>query len=378
MTTTSSSTSSSSSSPSSASGRDTRSLFRRVLADVVQYLLPAACSALLVVWLFHKIHFQSMMHVVRNGGVRYEFLILMMCVTTLSHVVRGARWGLQIEGVGARCGLMQLSVSIFGCYALNLLFPRAGEVWRCVYISRTHRVPLSTVVGTLVGDRASDIIVVFLLTGLAFIVAAPELHKFMTHYAVGRDFVDLVDNPWLWIGVVMLIAGFYFLLHCFRTAALVQRIDGSLRNLWNGFHSLFTTMPHKGLYLVLTLGIWICYFLQTYLAFFAFPFTRELIHTPGTCYGLIPGLVAFVFGSFSMAVPSNGGLGAWNLAVIFALTLFGIGKVEAAAFSMVMWSFESLMLVILGIFTCIYVTTTRGEYRDAGTPGSPAAGASPK
>ena len=378
MTTTSSSTSSSSSSPSSASSRDTRSLFRRVLADVVQYLLPAACSALLVVWLFHKIHFQSMMHVVRNGGVRYEFLILMMCVTTLSHVVRGARWGLQIEGVGARCGLMQLSVSIFGCYALNLLFPRAGEVWRCVYISRTHRVPLSTVVGTLVGDRASDIIVVFLLTGLAFIVAAPELHKFMTHYAVGRDFVDLVDNPWLWIGVVMLIAGFYFLLHCFRTAALVQRIDGSLRNLWNGFHSLFTTMPHKGLYLVLTLGIWICYFLQTYLAFFAFPFTRELIHTPGTCYGLIPGLVAFVFGSFSMAVPSNGGLGAWNLAVIFALTLFGIGKVEAAAFSMVMWSFESLMLVILGIFTCIYVTTTRGEYRDAGTPGSPAAGASPK
>ncbi|MDE7471802.1 MAG: flippase-like domain-containing protein [Paramuribaculum sp.] len=378
MTTTSSSTSSSSSSPSSASGRDTRSLFRRVLADVVQYLLPAACSALLVVWLFHKIHFQSMMHVVRNGGVRYEFLILMMCVTTLSHVVRGARWGLQIEGVGARCGLMQLSVSIFGCYALNLLFPRAGEVWRCVYISRTHRVPLSTVVGTLVGDRASDIIVVFLLTGLAFIVAAPELHKFMTHYAVGRDFVHLVDNPWLWIGVVMLVSGSYFLLHCFRTAALVQRIDGSLRNLWNGFHSLFTTMPHKGLYLVLTLGIWICYFLQTYLAFFAFPFTRELIHTPGTCFGLIPGLVAFVFGSFSMAVPSNGGLGAWNLAVIFALTLFGIGKVEAAAFSMVMWSFESLMLVILGIFTCIYVTTTRGEYRDAGTPGSPAAGASPK
>lgn len=368
MTSSSTSSSSSPSSPSPAAGRDTRSPFRRVLADVVQYLLPAACSALLIVWLFHKIHFQSMMHVVRSGGVRYDLLILMMCVTTLSHVVRGARWGLQIDGVGAHCGLMQLSVSIFGCYALNLIFPRAGEVWRCVYISRTHRVPLSTVIGTLVGDRASDIIVVFMLTGLAFIVAAPELHKFMTHYAIGRDFVHLVDNHWLWTGVVMIVAGLYFLLRCFRTVAFVQRIDGSLHNLWSGFHSLFTTMPHKGLYLVLTLGIWICYFLQTYIAFFAFPFTRELIHTPGTCYGLIPGLVAFVFGSFSMAVPSNGGLGAWNLAVIFALTLFGIGKVEAAAFSMVMWSFESLMLVILGIFTCIYVTTTRGDYKNAAAP----------
>lgn len=344
-----------------------RPTFRHYLSDWLQFLIPAACSVLLIVWLFHKIQIREIMEVVHRG-VRYDLLILMMCVTTLSHVIRGWRWGLQIRGVGAQCSLMQLSVSIFGCYALNLLVPRAGEVWRCIYISRSKHVKLSTIVGTLVDDRISDIIVVMLLTALAFAVAAPELHEFMRHYAVGRDVERLVDNPWLWTGVVIAVLVIYYLLHTFRTCRLVERVDGSLTSFWQGLRSLVTTMPCKGEYLVLTLGIWVCYFLQTYIAFFAFPFTRELVSEPGSCYGLIPGLVAFVFGSFSMAVPSNGGLGAWNIAVMFALSLFGIPRVDGATFSMVMWSFESLMLVILGIFTVVYVSVTGRGNRNKKSP----------
>lgn len=342
------------------------SIASRILSITTRYLLPLACSILLILWMFHKINFHSMMAVVRHG-VRYDLLILMMCVTTLSHIIRGYRWGIQLGAVGAHCSLMQLSVSIFGTYALNLLFPRAGEVWRCLYISRTKHVRLSTVVGTLVGDRVSDIIVVMILTALAFIVAAPQLHDFVVHYALGRDVIHLVDNPWLWTGIILLILIFYYIAHAFSTCQTIRRIDGSLANLWLGFRSLFTTMPHKWRYLWLTLGIWVCYFLQTYIAFFAFPFTRQLIFSHGTCFGLIPGLVAFVFGSFSMAVPSNGGLGAWNIAVMFALSLFGIDKVQGAAFSMVMWSFESLMLIILGIFTIIYVTSTSSRHNTTPT-----------
>lgn len=109
------------------------------------------------------------------------------------------------------------------------------------------------------------------------------------------------------------------------------------------------------MYLLLTAGIWICYYLETYLCFFAFPFTRALIEQPGTCWGLIPGLVAFVFGSVSIAVPSNGGLGPWNIAVMFSLSLYGISDTDGAAFSMVLWTFKSAMLVALGIFSAIYI-----------------------
>ena len=123
------------------------------------------------------------------------------------------------------------------------------------------------------------------------------------------------------------------------------------------------------LYLLLTVGIWTCYFMETYLCFYAFPFTRALVDEPGSCWGLVPGLVVFVFGSCSMIVPSNGGLGPWNIAVMFALTLFGISSGDGAAYSIVCWSFQAGMLVALGIFSALYIMIERRAGRN-NVPGS--------
>ena len=122
-------------------------------------------------------------------------------------------------------------------------------------------------------------------------------------------------------------------------------------------------MKGTGMYIVLTFGIWICYFLDTYLCFFAFPFTRQLITGHGYYWGLIPGLVVFVFGSCSMGVPSNGGLGPWNIAVMFALSLFGISDSDGAAYSIVCWSFQTAVLIASGIFSAFYIMFSRRRLR---------------
>ncbi len=95
--------------------------------------------------------------------------------------------------------------------------------------------------------------------------------------------------------------------------------------------------------------------METYLCFFAFPFTRELIAGPGNAWGLIPGLVVFVFGSWSMIVPSNGGLGPWNIAVMFALSLYGVTDTDGAAYSIICWSFQAFTLICLGVFSAFYI-----------------------
>ena len=69
-------------------------------------------------------------------------------------------------------------------------------------------------------------------------------------------------------------------------------------------------------------------------------------------------MVAFVFGSLSMGIPSNGGLGPWNLAIMFALSLFAISNTQGTAFSIVVWSFQSLTYVGLGIIALIYIMVT--------------------
>ena len=87
-----------------------------------------------------------------------------------------------------------------------------------------------------------------------------------------------------------------------------KTLDTNITRIWNGFKVIFT-MTKWWLYVIYTIGIWTCYFFETYVCFFAFDFTRGTVHNPHMAAGFIPGLVVFVFGSMSMAIPSNGGLG---------------------------------------------------------------------
>ena len=331
---------------------------RKWIEKIARYLIPFLVSAGMVVWLFHKVDIHEMMRVIREG-CDFRWIVVMMLITALSHVRRGIRWGIQLRAVGVpRMSVVAESVAIFGAYALNLVFSGVGEAWRCVYVSRRENTPLSTVVGTDLGDRSSDAVVVLMLLGLALVVAKGPIDTFISHYAIGEDIRHFSDDPRLWCAVILGLTLVWAALYFFRKYRYIEKIDSSLKNVWQGFKVLFT-MKGVGAYVVLTLGIWLCYFMETYVCFYAFPFTRALIDSPGSAYGLIPGLVVFVFGSFSMAVPSNGGLGPWNIAVMFALSIYGIGNTEGAAFSMVMWSFQAAMLVMLGVFSAIYIADTK-------------------
>lgn len=324
------------------------------LGKILKVLLPLSVSAGLVLWLFHKVDVRQVGEIIRHG-VDYRYLILMMLLTMCSHIIRGIRWGIQLRAVGIpRMTVTAESVAIFSAYALNLVFPFLGEAWRCLYVSRREGVKLSSVVGTDLGDRASDGVMIGLIIMVTFFVANSALMRFLDKYPLGEALHHYFTDWGLWIGVILVLAAVVGIAYYFRQTAPVEKFLASASRMWKGFAVLFT-MKGKGLYLILTLGIWTCYFLETYSCFYAFPFTRELIHQPGMAAGIIPGLVVFVFGSCSMIVPSNGGLGPWNVAVMFALTIFGVSEVDGTAYSIVCWSFQSAMLIALGVFSAFYI-----------------------
>lgn len=324
------------------------------VGNVLKIVLSLGISAGLIVWLFHKVNIHQVETIIKDG-VDYRYIVLMMLITILSHVIRGIRWGIQLRAAGIpRIPVMAESVSIFGAYALNLVFPFLGEAWRCVYITRREKCKLSTVVGTDLGDRASDGIMILLLVFVTMYVAKSAIDRFLDKYPLGKAIDRFTTDGTMWGGILAVILLLAIADYIFRNTRFVQGVNMSIRRIWDGFRVLFH-MKGTGLYIVLTFGIWICYFFETYVCFFAFPFTRELITGNGYYLGLIPGLVVFVFGSCSMGVPSNGGLGPWNIAVMFALSLFGISDSDGAAYSIVCWSFQSLILVICGVFSAFYI-----------------------
>lgn len=324
---------------------------------ILKYLLPLAITAGLLFYMFSKVHFSDMLDIIRRG-VDWWWILLAMFISIFSHIFRAMRWQLQLKSLHINAPLMMLSCSVFGCYALNLLFPRLGEVWRCTFVAHREKAPFTTVLGSMVADRLADTVTVLLLTLLTFFVAADALTDFLTKYPVGRGIIDLFYNPWTWIFLSAALLAVALTYTYGKQTRPVKKIIQWCSQLWQGFADI-AKMPHKLRFIILTLCIWGCYFIQLYVAFFAFDFTAALCKQSALAYGLIPCLVAFVLSSIGMAVPSNGGLGPWNIAVMFGLAIYGISESQGTAFSMLQWSGQTVMLILLGIFTMAYISLNK-------------------
>ena len=332
-------------------------LVRRTLGYLLRWGLPLIFTVLLVWYMFKKVDFSEMMSLIRHG-VDYWWILAAMFISVFSHIFRALRWKIQLRALDIHPSTNALCCSIFGCYALNLVLPRLGELWRCSFISSRQKAPFTTVLGSMVGDRLFDTLMVLLLTVLTFFVANSAINSFLEKYPVGRDMLSLLSNPMFWVVLVAAIVLVWVVFRYFRNTGAVRKITGWLRQTWEGF-AVIANMKGKWMFLLLTLAIWGCYFIQLYVAFYAFSFTRELCHTPGLAWGLTPCLVAFVLSSIGMAVPSNGGLGPWNIAVIFGLAVYGVSDAEGTAFSMLQWSGQTVMLIILGIYTMAYIALSK-------------------
>lgn len=353
----------------------TPTMLRKLGGYALKYLLPLAFTVALVWYMFRAIDVEKMLYIIRHG-VDYRWLFLAMAISVFSHLARALRWRIQLRALDMHPPFMALACSIFGCYALNLVLPRLGEVWRCLYIARTpdkgatpqqiaaRRAQtkggkdFATVLGSMVADRLMDTLTVLALTFLTFLVAHDAMETFLAKYPIGQDLLALLGSPWFWVAVVGCAALITSVLIWGRHISVVAKIIELARSLWEGFATI-GRMKGKWQFLGLTVALWGCYFLQLYAAMYAFSFTRELCGQTALAFGLTPCLVAFVLSSLGMAIPSNGGLGPWNIAVMFGLAVYGITETQGTAFSMVVWSAQTVMLIILGIFTMAYISFSR-------------------
>lgn len=321
------------------------------LSYLLRYGLPLVITVGLCWLLFHNINFSEMMDIIRHN-CDFRWIGLALFISVFSHVFRAARWQIQLRALGIKASLWELTLSIFGTYAVNLVFPRLGEVWRTGYIAAEEKAPFTTVFGSMVADRLADTITVGLLTAATFLLAGPQLMQYLSQNPEAyNSLIELVSSPLLWVGLIFLILFVWFLFVKFPEHKLVVKAKEIWKGLWEGF-AVIVRMPGKGRWLLLTVAVWGCYFLQLYVAFFSFPLTAEVV----SHHGILAVLVCFVLSSISMGVPSNGGIGPWQWAIIFGLSLYssdipGLTREYATSFANLVMGMQTLLLIILGIFT---------------------------
>lgn len=334
---------------------------KKAISYLVKYGIPLAIGVGLMYFLYKNVDIHSMIGTLKTD-VNYWWFVPVAVVSILSHVFRALRWQLQLHAIDVKPSFSAVLNSIFGTYAVNLAFPRLGEVWRCGYIANRQKASVTQVMGSMVADRLTDTITVLLLTMVTFMLAQSAFGQFFDAYPqMKENFLSVASDARIWIGAAVCIIALGWLLVMKTENKVIKKIQLMARNLWEGFYAI-TKMEGKWWFLLYTLLIWGCYFLQLYLASKAFTFTSGL--------SVLAVLVMFVLSSIGMGVPTNGGLGSWHVAIIFGLSLYGVGVFSpsnfdprASAFAMLVWGFQTVLLIVLGIyaFTSMAIDRNRIE-----------------
>jgi len=290
-------------------------------------------------------------------GCRFDWLLGSLVFSVVAQVARAYRWRLQLLGLGVKAPVREMVRSIFGTYAVNLVFPRLGEFWRTGYIAQRRQVPFSTVLGSMVADRLSDTVTVGLLTLLAVVLASGAMSRFLVSTGVGARMSGILCSPWMIAGAVVAVVVVVAVV-INRRSPRFQRLFGALRNMWCGFLSV-RSMPRKWLFLLLTAVIWGSYFVEMWISFYALPETEAVV----AISGVAAVFVTFIFGSVSMAVPSNGGIGPWQGAIVLALSgLYGLPAEKALAFATLALAAQTLLTILLGLYTFVGIALSNGKF----------------
>ena len=279
-----------------------------------------------------------------QSEIKYGWVILSMVVGVVSHIVRALRWQLQLRALQHPASFRTLTNAIFGTYAMNLLFPRLGEVWRCGYVARREQMSFTLLLGSVVSDRLMDTVSVISLIVVVFFLQMHVLLDFLKQYPVIEETLfSVITSPYPYLFVAVVVGALVWIFRQKNEYRWVSKIKEMMRNLWYGFRTVLT-MKQKKRFIVYTILLWLCYYLQLYLCLFAFADTAHL--------GALAALSLFVMGSIGMGIPVQGGFGPWHLAVMATLAIYGVTDPNVAgSFALVAHGSQMVVIVLLGIYT---------------------------
>ena len=309
------------------------------LVKFLKTFIPLTFGLIVLWFIIKSLDFNQVILTLKKD-VNYWIIVLSLPFGLFGQIMRAFRWDLLIRPLGYRPKKMNLIYSVLGNYGVNLAFPRLGEVWRCTMINRYEKIPFTKLIGTMIIDRVSDTVTVALIIIAAFIMNVPYFNSFFSqHPETYTKLYDILSSVWFDVGIIVIVIIIWFSFWKFKENTVIKKVKQFLLSIWEGIRTI-GQMKDNWLFILYTLLIWLGYFLYFYVCFFAFPFTKDL--------GWNRGLIAFGMGSLAMGVPVQGGVGAWQFMIIAALMGFGIGKDDAGAFAICVWTIQSLL------FTAIY------------------------
>lgn len=279
--------------------------------------------------------------------VDYRWVALAIGIFLMSHTLRAFRWNTMLYPLGYHhLRTFRTFLAVMVGYFANLIIPRMGEVSRCGILKKTDDVPITTSLGTVVAERIIDLFCLFTAMLLLFVLEFARLNEFILSF-LDEKLSSLEQNVfaiYVLLGISAVIGILFFALRNkikekLRHNALFIKIRNLGRELLKGLTSI-SRIENKAGFWLSTIFIWACYYMMSFVVFFALPETSEL--------GWGAGLAVLVMGSLGMAAPVQGGFGTFHALVSGVLLLYGVAEQEGVLFATLIHSMQTISFIILG------------------------------
>lgn len=322
---------------------------RTWLISILQFVVFFALGIFLVWWSIHKMDAKNWEECkIALRSANYFLLIPVFFILIASHISRAMRWKILMKPMGYYPSFINTFSAVMVGYLANLAIPRLGEVLKCTILSRYEKVPPDKLIGTILVERAIDVISLGIVFIIAFISQAHIIGAYAKKTIVDNFFSGTIENFLfkLLLLVIGIAGGYLFLKFLFKKlgyTAFVNKIKNIVTGIGVGL-STIKMLQNKWLFIFHSIFIWVCYAAGTYIGFFAI---TETSHLP-----FAAAFPVLAFASIGMIL-TPGGIGTYPFFVMEVMLLYGIEKGHGFANGTLQWLAQFIIVLVVGFVALI-------------------------
>lgn len=315
---------------------------KKFIVSFLKIIIPLGLGVFLI-WLSVKDLKDQDKEAILNAfeEANYLWVFISLVLATLSHMSRAYRWKYTLEPLGYQPKFLNGFFAVMIGYLVNLAVPRLGEISRCGFLSRYEKVPFEKVLGTVIAERVADIIMLLAITTTVIFIQFEVIQELLNEL-LAKFIGNISTTTLIAILVGAGVAGIVTLIFIYRVKSenkIILTIQNLLKGVVEGVISIIK-MKDKWAFIAHTLFIWLAYYLMFHICCYALPETSHL--------GIGALLTAFVLGSFAIAL-TQGGIGAYPIAIQSILILYGVDGNIGTAFGWIVWTGQTILVLGLGL-----------------------------
>lgn len=319
-------------------------------STIVRYTLLLLLAAFLVYLAFRKVDWKAFMSGLAD--TRWAYVVLFCIASVAALVFRTARWKMLLNPVCEDIPVIDVwDATNIGSLA-NAVIPGAGEIVRCGYVTG-GRFGADKSLGTILMERAWDVVSIVLLMVLALLLGGGRFLDFFRDYVLS----GLSGSRLLWILAVVAVAAavfFIWLVFRFRERFSFARKAADLfKGLGSGIASVFH-MKRSYLFIIYTALVWLSYVLMSWFGLKAVPALSSLSFADAIFLSAI--------GNFASVIPVPGGIGAFHYLIALSVSsLYGASWDTGILYATLCHEMHAVLLVVLGAVSYVTLSFRRNR-----------------